>query len=77
MPAKAGIQRKKMPYYVYMMANQQNGTLYIGVTGDIARRVYEHKEGIVEGFTKKYGLKRLVYYEVFDSIEAAILREKA
>lgn len=63
--------------YVYMMTNRPNGTLYVGVTNDIARRAYEHREGVIAGFTKRYGLKRLVYYEPHESIVAAIQREKA
>ena len=57
------------------MANQRNGTIYIGVTNDLARRVFEHRNGLVQGFTSRYGLKMLVYYEVFDSISNAIQRE--
>ena len=63
-------------YYVYIMASQRNGTLYIGVTNDIERRVAEHKQGLVEGFTEKYGVKQLVYLELFSNIEDAIRREK-
>ena len=62
--------------YVYMMTNEPYGTLYIGVTSDGFRRTYEHKYGLVEGFTKKYGLKMLVHLEVFERIEDAIAREK-
>jgi putative endonuclease len=62
-------------YYVYILASKRNGTLYIGVTNDLARRVMEHREGLVPGFTKKYGVKTLVYYETFDDINAAIHRE--
>ena len=58
------------------MSNKRNGTLYIGVTNNLIRRVYEHKNKIVEGFTKKYGLDKLVYYEEYSSIEEAIKREK-
>ena len=58
------------------MSNRKNGTLYIGVTSDIVKRVFEHKEKLVDGFTKKYALDTLVYYELFDSIEEAIKREK-
>jgi putative endonuclease len=65
-----------MPYYVYIMTNRQFGALYIGVTNDIGRRAFEHREGLVEGFTKKYGLKRLVHVEEFDRIVDAIHREK-
>ena len=63
--------------FVYIMTNRANGILYVGVTNDLARRVFEHREGLIAGFTKRYGLKRLVYYEQFDSIVAAIAREKA
>ena len=63
-------------YYVYILASKRNGTLCIGVTNDFARRVWEHREGLAEGFTKKYGVKSLVYYEAFDDINAAIEREK-
>ncbi len=63
-------------YYVYILASQRNGTLYIGVTNDLIRRVYEHKHGVVDGFTKKYGVHRLVYVEETNDIGAAIEREK-
>jgi len=63
-------------YYIYIMTNKRNTVLYTGVTNDLKRRVYEHKEKLVEGFTKKYNITKLVYYEVFDSIENAISREK-
>ncbi|MEH6755587.1 MAG: GIY-YIG nuclease family protein [Alphaproteobacteria bacterium] len=62
--------------WVYIMTNKPNGTLYVGVTSDIARRAWEHRESVVEGFTRKYGLKRLVYVEAHDDITAAIQREK-
>ncbi len=65
-----------MAYYVYIMASQRNGTLYIGVTNDLVRRVYEHREGLADGFTKRHGAKSLVYFEVFDGVEQAIQREK-
>lgn len=61
--------------YVYIMASGRYGTIYIGVTSDLPKRVWEHREGIVEGFTRKYGCKRLVWYEVHDSIEGARQRE--
>jgi putative endonuclease len=64
-------------YYVYVLASQRNGTLYIGVTNDVARRVAEHKAGIVEGFTRKYGVAKLVHVERFIDINEAIAREKA
>jgi putative endonuclease len=63
-------------YYVYIMASRKNGTLYIGVTNDIARRAFEHREGLLSGFTKRYDVKLLVYVEAFDDIRAAIQREK-
>ncbi len=63
-------------YYVYIMASQRNGTLYIGVTKDLERRVAQHKEGTFEGFTKQYDVNRLVYFEFFSDINAAITREK-
>jgi putative endonuclease len=63
-------------YYVYMMTNKYNTTLYVGVTNNLIRRVYEHKNKLVVGFTSKYNLDKLVYYEVTESIESAILREK-
>jgi putative endonuclease len=61
--------------WVYIVTNRPNGTLYIGVTSNLARRIWEHREGLVEGFTKRYGLKRLVYVERYDEIGAAIQRE--
>ena len=58
------------------MTNRPNGTLYVGVTAELARRIWEHRTGAAEGFTKRYGLKRLVYFEFHDDIGAAIQREK-
>ena len=63
-------------YYVYILASKKNGTLYIGMTSDLIKRVFEHKEGLVEGFTKKYNVKKLVYYEKTNNVEEAIKREK-
>ena len=63
-------------YYVYIMANDTNTVTYTGVTNDLKRRVFEHKNKMVEGFTKKYNITKLVYYEVGENIEGAILREK-
>ncbi len=65
-----------MGAYVYIMTNRKDGTLYIGVTANLVKRAYEHKEGFVKGFTKRYNLKKLVYYEVFDDIYNALQREK-
>ncbi len=58
------------------MSSNANGTLYVGVTSDLIRRVYQHKEGLVEGFTKKYHVKKLVYYEIYEEVLYAIQREK-
>ena len=63
-------------YYVYIMTNKYNNVLYTGITNDLKRRVYEHKEKLINGFTKKYNITKLVYYEVFEDPENAILREK-
>jgi putative endonuclease len=63
-------------YYVYIMTNKHNNVLYTGITNDLKRRVYEHKEKLLNGFTKKYNITKLVYYEVFEDPENAILREK-
>lgn len=62
--------------YVYLMMNKCDTVIYTGVTSNLKKRVYEHKEGLVDGFTKKYGIKKLVYYEIADDIESAIAREK-
>lgn len=63
-------------YYVYIMANHKNTVLYIGITSDLQKRIWEHKSKAVKGFTAKYNLQKLVYYEVFDDPENAIKREK-
>ena len=62
-------------YHVYIMASARNGTLYIGMTNDIGRRTWEHREGMVDGFTKKYGVKMLVWFETFEDVGLAIRRE--
>ena len=62
--------------YVYMLASGRYGTLYIGVTSDLIRRVWQHREGLADGFTKQYGIKNLVWYEVHTDITEAIRREK-
>jgi putative endonuclease len=66
----------KKQFYVYILASKRNGTLYTGVTSDLTQRVWQHKHHMVEGFTKKYRVKKLVYYEVHDNAESAITREK-
>ena len=66
----------KKQYYVYIVTNKNNKVLYTGVSNDLARRVYQHKEKLVDGFTKTYNVSKLVYYEVFGDIEYAIRREK-
>jgi len=84
MPAKAGTQHAvdmagcatMRQACVYILASRRNGTLYIGVTNNIARRTWEHKSGIIEGFTKKYGVHLLVYTEFHETMPDAILREK-
>lgn len=63
-------------YYVYILTNMPNSTLYIGMTNNLERRILEHKSGSVEGFTKKYGLKTLIYFEVHQNVNEAILREE-
>ena len=62
---------------VYILANKRNGTLYVGVTSNLPKRIWEHKNKVVEGFTKKYGVDKLVWFELHESIESAIPREKA
>ena len=74
-PVKTGIQ-SFMKYCVYILASKRNGTLYIGVTSNLTRRIYEHKNDLAEGFTKKYGVHLLVYYECTENVESAITREK-
>ncbi len=76
-PAPDGTRGGMQGGWVYIMTNRPDGTLYIGVTSNLPRRVWEHRAGLVEGFTKRYGLKRLVYYERHDDIGSAIVREKA
>ena len=61
---------------VYMLASKRNGTLYIGVTSDLIKRVYQHRMELVEGFSKRYGIHDLVWYEVHETMESAIQREK-
>ena len=66
----------KRQFYVYLMTNKGNAVLYTGVTNNLRRRVYEHKQKLADGFTKKYNIVKLVYYEVFQDSLSAILREK-
>lgn len=61
---------------VYLLASRRNGTLYVGVTSDLTKRIGEHRDGLIEGFTKDYGVRRLVWFEQHATMEAAILREK-
>jgi putative endonuclease len=63
-------------FYVYIVASRRNGTLYIGMTDDLVRRVWEHRNGLVPGFTSKYGVKTLVWYEQHESRESAFIRER-
>ena len=70
-------ERAAVPYYVYLLASRKHGTLYLGVTNDIGRRVYQHKTKAFIGFTSRYGVDKLMWFEVYDQIEEAIAREKA
>ncbi len=63
-------------YYIYILASEKNGILYIGVTNNLIKRVFEHKQKLVDGFSKKYNISKLVYYEQSDNIVSAIAREK-
>tara|TARA_R110002072_G_scaffold299168_1_gene474102 strand:- start:6216 stop:6584 length:369 start_codon:yes stop_codon:yes gene_type:complete len=81
-PTKVGIHnligdmKNVHQYYVYILASKIRGTLYIGMTNDLQRRVYEHKMGITRGFTSKYGVNKLIYFETFKDVNEAIEREK-
>jgi putative endonuclease len=66
-----------MSFYVYILASRRNGTLYIGMTDDLNRRVFQHQEGVFPGFTKKYGVKILVWFEQHETRESAFRRERA
>lgn len=70
------VMGKSRYYYVYIMTNKSDTVLYTGVTNDLKRRVYEHQQKLVSGFTQKYNVTKLVYFEVCNNVEAAILREK-
>jgi putative endonuclease len=65
-----------MAFYVYMLTNKRGGTLYIGMTDDLVKRVWQHREGAIEGFTSRYGLKSLVWFEMHESRESAFARER-
>jgi putative endonuclease len=65
-----------MAYWVYILASKPGGTLYVGVTNNLVRRVYEHREGLAESFTKRYGIKTLVYFESHETIAAALQRQR-
>ncbi len=76
-PAKAGTQKKqKMTYFVYILASSRNGTLYIGVTSNLEKRMHQHRNGTFDGFSKMYGCARLVHYETTSDVAEALLREK-
>ena len=65
-----------MAFFVYILASKRNGTIYVGMTDDLIKRVWQHRTGVVEGFTKTYGLKSIVWYEAHDTREAALVRER-
>jgi len=65
-----------MSFWVYILASRRNGTLYIGMTDDLVRRVWQHRQGLIPGFTKKYGIKMLVWYEQHETRESALRRER-
>ncbi|MEL6258983.1 MAG: GIY-YIG nuclease family protein [Pseudomonadota bacterium] len=74
--ARSGVESVLKDYFVYILASRRNGTLYVGVTNNLVRRIWEHKNDQAEGFTRKYSVKTLVWFEHHNSIEAAIQREK-
>ena len=74
-PESSEVLVNKQPA-VYILASKRNGTLYVGVTSDLVKRIWEHKNNVVEGFTKRYGVHQLVWYEVHEAMEYAIRREK-
>lgn len=76
-PGSAGPYIPKAMYYVYLLASGYNGTFYVGMTSNLSKRVWEHKTGAAEGFTKKYSIHRLVYFESHRDVHEAIRREKA
>ena len=75
-PAYNKFMSKNNQYYVYILFNKRNSTLYVGVTSNLLKRIWEHKNKVVEGFTQKYCIDKLGYYEILDDINTAILREK-
>jgi putative endonuclease len=70
------VVRMSKQFCVYILASKRNGTLYVGVTSNLVQRIWQHKQGFIDGFTKEYGVKALVYFEVHDTAESAITREK-
>jgi putative endonuclease len=70
------LTKMSVQYYVYIMTNKKNAVLYTGITNDLKRRAYQHKEKIIAGFTKRYNINKLVYFEVFEDVRTAIAREK-
>lgn len=70
------MKKNNYQFYVYILSNKKNGTLYIGMTNDLETRLFEHKNKIIEGFTKRYGLDKLIYFEQFQFVNDAIKREK-
>jgi putative endonuclease len=76
-PAKAGVQESgHMAFWVYVVTNKKNGTLYVGMTDDLVKRIWQHRNELIEGFTKQYGLKMLVWFEFHESRESAFKRER-
>ncbi len=75
-PAKAGTQGPCVSFFVYILGSRRNGTLYVGMTDDLIRRTWEHRNGAIPGFTKRYGIKMLYWYEVHETREAALVRER-
>lgn len=75
-PRRRGSKKSINNYYIYILASKKHGTLYIGVTNDLVKRVWEHKQGLIDGFTKKYRVHDLVWYEPTESVESAIKKEK-
>jgi putative endonuclease len=75
-PESTGAGTSRVPYYVYLLASRKSGTLYLGVTRDLVRRVWEHKSKAAPGFTSRYEVNRLIWFEVYDDPTTAITREK-